>query len=76
MRTHPATASLPVVMLSSTSEKAELDRCYEAGANSVVRNNSTYGVLKMTLHAGSYDWAFLSDGKSGTFTDSGSASCV
>ena len=45
-------------------------------ANSVVRNNKTYGVLKLTLHAGSYDWSFIPDGKSGTFTDSGTAACV
>jgi hypothetical protein len=43
--------------------------------NSVVRNNTTFGVLQLTLHATSYDWTFLPDGKSGTFTESGSASC-
>lgn len=44
--------------------------------NSVVRNTTTYGVLKLTLDATSYSWQFVPDGKSGTFTDSGSASCV
>jgi hypothetical protein len=43
-------------------------------ANSLVRNASTYGVLKLTLHANSYDWVFVPEaGK--TFTDSGSANC-
>ncbi|MDT5052152.1 MAG: hypothetical protein QOF66_518, partial [Mycobacterium sp.] len=43
-------------------------------ANSEVRNSSTYGVLKLTLHATSYAWQFVPEaGK--TFTDSGSASC-
>ena len=43
--------------------------------NSQVRNNSTYGVLKLTLHATSYDWRFIPiAGQS--FTDSGSANCV
>jgi hypothetical protein len=43
-------------------------------ANSQVRNSSTYGVLKLTLHPTSYDWKFLPEaGK--TFTDSGTASC-
>ncbi len=37
MRANPATVSVPVVMLSASTEKEELDRCYEAGANSVVR---------------------------------------
>ncbi len=40
---------------------------------SVIRNGTTYGVLKLTLHATTYDWKFLPmDGQ--TFTDSGTAS--
>jgi len=39
MRSDPDTLFVPVVMLSSSTEKAELDRCYEAGANSVVRKS-------------------------------------
>ncbi|MEP6757963.1 MAG: DNRLRE domain-containing protein [Actinomycetota bacterium] len=46
-----------------------------AHANSQVRNNTTFGILKMTLRSSSYDWQFLPDGSSGTFTDSGSTSC-
>jgi hypothetical protein len=43
-------------------------------ATSEVRNSDTYGVLKLTLHASSYDWQFVPEaGK--TFSDSGSASC-
>jgi hypothetical protein len=39
--------------------------------NSQVRNSDTSGVLKLTLHATSYDWRFVPEsGK--TFTDSGS----
>jgi hypothetical protein len=43
--------------------------------NSLVRNASTFGVLKLTLHATSYDWKFVPQaGK--TFTDSGTrAAC-
>ncbi|MCA1706415.1 MAG: hypothetical protein LC808_25395, partial [Actinobacteria bacterium] len=42
--------------------------------NSEVRNYSTFGVLALTLHDGSYDWRFIpEEGKS--FRDSGSASC-
>jgi len=45
-----------------------------ARPNSQVRNNSAFGVLKLTLHAGSYDWQFLPvAGK--TFRDSGHAVC-
>ena len=39
MLSDPDTMFVPVVMLSSSTEKAELDRCYEAGANSVVRKS-------------------------------------
>ncbi len=43
--------------------------------NSQVRNSDTYGVLKLSLHAASYDWQFVPEaGK--TFTDSGSSNCI
>lgn len=44
-------------------------------ANSEVQNDDTYGVLKLTLHSGSYSWEFIPVA-GGTFTDSGSAPCV
>ena len=37
-------------------------------------NDSTFGVLKMTLHSGSYDWSFVPEAGA-TFTDSGTSSC-
>jgi hypothetical protein len=43
--------------------------------NSQVRNNNTYGVLKLTLHPTGYDWQFIPIAGQ-TFTDSGSAPCV
>jgi hypothetical protein len=43
-------------------------------AGSIVRENLTFGILKVGLHPGSYDWRFVPEpGK--TFTDSGSATC-
>ena len=41
---------------------------------SQVRNSSTYGVLKLTLHETGYDWQFVPIAGS-TFTDSGSTNC-
>lgn len=42
--------------------------------NSQVRNSSTWGVLKLTLHSNSYTWQFVPEaGK--TFTDSGTTAC-
>ncbi len=40
---------------------------------SQVVDHSTHGVIKLTLHNGSYDWSFVPD--EGTFTDSGSTNC-
>lgn len=43
-------------------------------ANSEVRNTDTFGVLKLTLHPGSYDWQFVPEaGK--TFADAGTGAC-
>lgn len=45
-----------------------------AQPNSQVRNGGTFGVLRLTLHPGSYDWEFVPEaGK--TFTDSGGSAC-
>ena len=43
-------------------------------ATTEVRDTTTFGVLKLTLKSGSYDWTFIpEEGK--TFTDSGSDHC-
>jgi hypothetical protein len=42
--------------------------------NSEVRNDATFGVVKLTLHPAGYEWQFVPEaGK--TFTDAGSAYC-
>ena len=43
-------------------------------ANSEVRNNNSYGALKLTLNAGSYDWQFVPAAGS-SLADAGSSSC-
>ena len=43
--------------------------------NSVVHDTTTFGVLEMTLHQGSYNWQFVPAAGNGTFTDSGWATC-
>jgi hypothetical protein len=50
---------------------------YEFGtiaANSEVRDNTSFGVLKLTLRPTGYDWQFIPAAGS-TFTDSGSTEC-
>jgi hypothetical protein len=43
-------------------------------ANSELRNNTTHGVIKVTLHADGYDWEFVPVA-GGAFRDSGSGRC-
>ena len=43
-------------------------------AHSVVRNDTAFGVLGLTLHAKSYDWTFAR-AAGGALTDSGSGAC-
>jgi len=43
--------------------------------NSVVRDNSTRGVMRLTLYAGRYRWEFMPAPGFGSFTDSGSGNC-
>jgi hypothetical protein len=53
------------------------DSHYTSGApiaNSQIQDDSTFGVLKLTLHPGSYDWKFVPVAGE-TFTDSGSTTC-
>jgi acid phosphatase type 7 len=50
---------------------------YSFGAiqpNSQARNSNTHGVLKLTLHASSYDWRFVPVAGR-TYTDSGTTAC-
>jgi hypothetical protein len=42
--------------------------------NSQVHNNTTYGILKLTLRSTSYDWQFIPVSGS-SFTDSGTTAC-
>ena len=45
-------------------------------ANSERRNDTVYGVLKLTLHPASYDWEFVPENRDRTlFSDSGTGGC-
>ena len=43
-------------------------------AKSEIRNSTTQGVIKLTLHATGYDWKFMPVAGA-TFTDAGSGTC-
>ena len=56
-----------------TGGKSHYTRATNA-PNSEVFDDSTFGVLELTLHATTYDWRFLPE-QGGAFTDAGSAEC-
>src|SRR3954451_2936766 len=43
--------------------------------NIAVRNNDTYGVLRLDLSEGGYSWQFIAAANTGSFTDHGTAPC-
>jgi two-component system response regulator len=43
VRSHPLTATVPVVMLTSSTELSDRRACYEAGANSFVHKSVDFG---------------------------------
>jgi hypothetical protein len=45
-----------------------------AAPGTEIRDNSTFGVMKLTLHQNSYDWQFIQV-VDGAFSDSGSGTC-
>lgn len=53
---------------------AALDAFSTIAPNSQARNNTTFGVLKLTLHPSSYDFEFRPIAGS-SFTDKGSTAC-
>ena len=61
-----SSSSAPAAPATTTSARIK--------PNSQVRDGDTYGVLKLTLHAASYDWQFVPVAGA-TFTDSGTGSC-
>lgn len=49
MRAHALTQGVPVVVLSGSTERAELDSCYAAGANSVVRKSVDFDEMRRKM---------------------------
>jgi hypothetical protein len=45
------------------------------GPKSEVNQHSTFGVLRLTLHPGSYDWRYVPVAGGSTFTDAGTTAC-
>jgi CheY-like chemotaxis protein len=50
VRSDPRTATIPVVMHSSSAEKTDIAACYALGANSYVRKATDYNQLRRKMH--------------------------
>lgn len=60
--------------LVGSGGRSHYDLALTPVANSEVRNNDTWGVLKLTLSTGAYSWKFVPVAGM-TFTDQGSGTC-
>ncbi|MDQ3138153.1 MAG: response regulator [Gemmatimonadota bacterium] len=59
LRASPRTATIPVVLLTSSAEPRELTQCYQAGANSCVRKPVEFRDLAETLRTVGRYWLRL-----------------
>jgi two-component system response regulator len=59
LRASPRTATVPVVVLTSSDETREVAQCYQAGANSCVRKPVGYRELAETLRTLGQYWLRL-----------------
>lgn len=49
MRSNPLTAVVPVIMLTSSTERSDVQTCYEAGANSFVHKSFDFALYTEKL---------------------------
>jgi hypothetical protein len=68
------TAKGLVEIIAGTGGESHMTFGKALSANSVAQNSTAYGVLKLTLHASSYDWQFIPQAGQ-TFNDSGTQTC-
>jgi two-component system response regulator len=62
IRAHPPTRSVPVVaMLPGEAAQEEFDRCYQAGANSVVRKSADAGEQQRKLRHACEFWVKVNE---------------
>jgi len=56
VRANPATALVPVVMLTSSSEQSDILACYQSGANSFIRKPVDFGEFTEKLNCVKAYW--------------------
>ncbi len=65
LRASPRTATVPVVVLSSSAEPREVAQCYQAGANSCIRKPIEFRELAETLRTLGRYWLRLNAAPTG-----------
>ena len=66
LRASPRTATVPVVVLSSSAEVREVAQCYQAGANSCIRKPIGFREFAETLRATGRYWLTLNRAAQGS----------
>jgi two-component system response regulator len=62
MRADPRTRSVPVIMMSASADKEELDSCYASGAYSVVRKTLEPDGLRLKMRRAYDFWITVNEG--------------
>lgn len=62
LRAHPHTATLPVVIHSSSTEKGDIAACYAQGANGYVRKATDYDELRHKMRQLHGFWLGVNEG--------------
>lgn len=65
LRASPRTATVPVVVLTSSDEPREVAQCYQAGANSCIRKPVEFAELAETVHQVGRYWLRLNRAAAG-----------
>ena len=59
IRSHPHTATIPVVMLTSSKEDPDIQKCYALGANSYIVKPVDFGSFAQAIKNIGYYWLLL-----------------
>jgi two-component system, response regulator len=62
MRDNPLTAIVPVIMLTSSTERSDMQTCYEAGANSFVHKSFDFALYTEKLQCLQAYWLDVNQG--------------
>ncbi len=65
VKKHPHTQSIPVVVLTSSREDADLDSCYKSGANSYIVKPVDFGDFTETVRRLGHYWLLINEGPRG-----------